>query len=301
MARKETTQSKGPDRPNLVVSRSEAEEKIKAQIDKGRQIINQLIPPNRPFFANDDHRDKTKTECNKWSSYNIELLKRLFSDNSIANGCAKLDVLLAVNAATPNGLRKRIEKDVAQLESILERLELIPELTQESHDELNAATTDKGYSEKSSKSITLKAAQITFVAAVITLIGAVLTSPLWVPIINKIFGDSGESTKILTQREISEDSSAKAISSDPNNLVPIDHNDPGSKKMQTEPSPIISKDEELIQPEEIEGDVNRPKISPIFKIPESTIAPEETAGEVNEPKKPELIKRKEKPIEPEDK
>ncbi len=119
MARKETTQSKGPDRPNLVVSRSEAEEKIKAQIDKGRQIINQLIPPNRPFFANDDHRDKTKTECNKWSSYNIELLKRLFSDNSIANGCAKLDVLLAVNAATPNGLRKRIEKDVAQLESIL--------------------------------------------------------------------------------------------------------------------------------------------------------------------------------------
>jgi len=163
-----------------------------------------------------------------------------------------------------------------------------------------AAASDKGYDEKSSKSITLKAAKITFVAAVITLIGAVLTSPLWVPIINKIFGDSGESTKILTQREISEDSSAKAISSDPNNLVPIDHNDPGSKKMQTEPSPITSKDEELIRPEETEGDVNQPKISPLFKIPERTIAPEENAGEVNEPKKPELIKRKEKQIEPAD-
>jgi len=140
-----------------------------------------------------------------------------------------------------------------------------------------AAASDKGYDEKSSKSITLKAAKITFVAAVITLIGAVLTSPLWVPIINKIFGDSGESTKILTQREISEDSSAKAISIDPNNLVPIDHNNPGSKKLQTEPSPIISKDEELIQPEEKEGDVNRPKISPIFKIPERTTAPEENS------------------------
>lgn len=300
MARKETTQSKGPDRPNLVVSRSEAEEKIKAQIDKGRQIINQLIPPDRPFFADNSHRDKTKTECNKWSSYNIELLKRLFSDNSIANGYAKLDVLLAVNAATPNGLRRRIEKDVAQLESILERLELIPELTQGSHDELNAATTDKGYSEKSSQSITLKAAKITFVAAVITLIGAVLTSPLWIPLINKIFNDSGEATKISPQSRIGRDIYPEDIPSGHNSPAMVDYNAPGTEQLHAEPPPITRRSEELIQPEEIEGDVNRPKISPIFKIPERTIAPEENAGEVNEPKKPELIKRKEKQIEPED-
>jgi len=301
MARKETTQSKGPDRPNLVVSRSEAEEKIKAQIYKGRQIINEFIPPDRLFFADDNHRDKTKNECSKWSTYNIALLKSLFSDDSIASEYTMLDVFQAMSTTTPKDLRKRIEKGVARLESILERLELIPELTQESHDELNAATTDKGYSEKSSQSITLKAAKITFVASVIALIGAVLTSPLWIPVINKIFGDSGETTKISDDHRTSRDAYPEDIPSGPNRPAMVDYNAPGSKQLHAESPPIIGRGEELIQPEEIEGDVNRPKISPIFKIPDAAISPEETVGEVNEPKIPELIKRKEKPIEPEDK
>ena len=297
MARKETTQSKEPDRPNLVVSRSEAEEKIKAQIDKGRQIINEFIPPDRLFFADDNHRDKTKNECSKWSTYNIALLKSLFSDNSIASEYAMLDVFQAMSTTTPKDLRKRIEKGVARLESILGRLGLIPELTGVSQDKQTGVAKGKRDGEKWYQSRTIQAALITAgVLLVVSIVG-------WLIIlyVNKSDGRSDVGTTISNEPEISGDFSPAITTTGPNSPSIVDYNTPGSKQLHAESPPIIGRGEELIQPEEIEGDVNRPKISPIFKIPERTIAPEENAGEVNEPKKPELIKRKEKQIEPEDK
>ena len=297
MARKETTQSKEPDRPNLVVSRSEAEEKIKAQIDKGRQIINEFIPPDRLFFADDNHRDKTKNECSKWSTYNIALLKSLFSDNSIASEYAMLDVFQAMSTTTPKDLRKRIEKGVARLESILGRLGLIPELTGVSQDKQTGVAKGKRDGEKWYQSRTIQAALITAgVLLVVSIVG-------WLIIlyVNKSDGRSDVGTTISNEPEISGDFSPAITTTSPNSPSIVDYNTPGSKQLHAESPPIIGRGEELIQPEEIEGDVSRPKISPIFKIPERTIAPEENAGEVNEPKKPEFIKRKEKQIEPEDK
>lgn len=245
MARKEKTQSNEPDRLNLVVSRSEAEEKIKAQIDKGRQIINQLIPPDRPFFADNSHRDKTKTECNKWSSYNIELLKRLFSDNSIANGYAKLDVLLSVNAATPNGLRKRIEKDVARLESILERLELIPELAQVSQIDQNAYAKENSNGEKWYQNRTIQAALITTgVLLVVSIVG-------WLIIlyVNKSDARSDVGATISNEHEISGDFSPATAAGGPNKPAMIDYNSPGSKREKEKPPPLMKRDETAIEPE----------------------------------------------------
>jgi len=295
MARKETTQSKGPDRLNLVVSRSEAEEKIKAQIDKGRQIINEFIPPDRLFFAVDNHRDKTKNEYNEWSAYNRDILKSLFSDNSIADGYGMLAIFQA--SQTPNDLHKRIEKGVARLESILGRLGLIPELTGVSQDKQTSVAKGKRDGEKWYQSRAIQAALIT--AGVLLFVSIV--GWLIILYVNKSDGRSDVGTTISNKPEISGDFSPAITTTGPNSPSLVDYNTPGSKQLHAESPPIIGSGEELIQPEEIEGDVNQPKISPIFKIPDAAISPDETVGEVNEPKIPEFIKRKEKPIEPEDK
>lgn len=144
----------------------------------------------------------------------------------------------------------------------------------------------------------------TIQAALIGLGGLLFVSIVgWLIIlyVNKSDGRSDVDTTISNEPEISGDFSPAITTTGPNSPSIVDYNTPGTEQLHTEPPPVTRRSEELIQPEEIEGDVNRPKISPIFKIPERTIAPEETAGEVNEPKKPELIKRKEKQIEPEDK
>jgi len=154
----------------------------------------------------------------------------------------------------------------------------------------------KGGGEKWYRNRTIQAALITAgVLLVVSIVG-------WLIIlyVNKSHARSDVGTTISNEPEISGDFSPAITTTGPNSPSIVDYNTPGSKQLHGESPPIIGRGEELIQPEEIEGDVNRPKISPIFKIPERTIAPEETAGEVNAPKKPELIKRKEKPIEPED-
>lgn len=296
MARKETNQSKDPDRLRLLVPKLEAEEKIKKQIDKGWEI-SRLIPPfPQPFHA-DAYQDETKAQCNKWAAYNRELLKMLFSDNSIANGYTKLDTLLVAIASTPQDFRKRIEKDIGHLESILQRLELMPEALDVPQPEPDRVVEDKPSTEKWYQNRTIQ-------AALIGLGGLLFVSIVgWLIIlyVNKSDGRSDVGTTISNEPEISGDFSPAITTTGPNSPAMVYYNAPGSKQLHAESPPIIGSGEELIQPEEIEGDVNRPKISPIFKIPERTIVPEETAGEVNEPKKSELFKRKEKQIEPEDK
>jgi len=155
---------------------------------------------------------------------------------------------------------------------------------------------NKGNGEKWCQNRTIQAALIG--AGVLLLVSIV--GWLIILYVNRSDRLSDVGTTISTEPEISGDFSPAITTTGPNSPSIVDYNTPGSKQLHAKPPPIIRRGEELIQPEEIEGDVNRPKISPIFKIPERTIAPEENAGEVNEPKKPELMKRGEKPMEPED-
>lgn len=87
---------------------------------------------------------------------------------------------------------------------------------------------------------------------------------------------------------------------DANNRQRVDYNSAKQQLLDKDQPLITKKEKRPIEPEEREGDVNRPKSSPITKIPETQIAPEETTGEVNEPEKLEIIKKEEKPIEPEE-
>jgi predicted nucleotide-binding protein len=111
--------------PNLVVTREEAKQKIKAQIEKGRVISEMSINC-------DDDLEKAKADITKWSKYNVELLTRLFDNSSIPNEYNRFVGAIVPRNATLDWLvhdfRKNMKIKLTRLEAILERLELIPEL-----------------------------------------------------------------------------------------------------------------------------------------------------------------------------
>ncbi len=109
---------------NLTVLRSEAEEKLQTRIAIGTELLSTQITSEAQL---DEERAKYFT----WSDYNIELLSRLFTSDTIANEYSGL----AVGAwAGPTSLETEIENHredinskIRRLNSIKERLELIPE------------------------------------------------------------------------------------------------------------------------------------------------------------------------------
>lgn len=112
--------------PNLVVSREEASEKIQARIDKGQEILALLILPESEL-------EEARAEYHKWSSYNSNLLSRLFDDSSIADKY-KRGILFSTGGWSLPHLeteidryRKKVTDKINHLRGILEELELIPE------------------------------------------------------------------------------------------------------------------------------------------------------------------------------
>jgi hypothetical protein len=65
---------KPPDeRPRLLVGRAQAEARLKAQIEKGRELLSE------------QSSDACKKAYYTWSEYVYELLRSLFSNESLAN------------------------------------------------------------------------------------------------------------------------------------------------------------------------------------------------------------------------
>lgn len=108
----------------LVVSKMDAEEKIQNRIDKGNELHKAQINSWEQLEA-------TKKDYYKWSDYNSELLKRLFTNDTLADEYIGFFGAV-VGGATPSlseevhDLRKRIQEKIHRLESIKERIELIP-------------------------------------------------------------------------------------------------------------------------------------------------------------------------------
>ena len=111
--------------PTLTTTRFIAGEKISAQIQKGKAILDSSISSHEDLrLANDS--------ASKWSAYNTELLTRLFTNLSMAN---------EYNDYIPGGpyttdytfdqevgfFRDLLHAQVKRLEGILERLDLVPE------------------------------------------------------------------------------------------------------------------------------------------------------------------------------
>ena len=123
MPKKRTPRESNPN-PNLLISRAEAAEKIKRQIEKGRELAGREILSANVLEA-------TRAEKNKWASYTTELLKRIFDQETIAKD---YEYTYPVTYVRPSAaqmvqtLKEELAKKLTKLESVLERLELIPEL-----------------------------------------------------------------------------------------------------------------------------------------------------------------------------
>jgi hypothetical protein len=110
----------------LIIPRSSAVQKITAQIEKGKQLLGIKI-------TTDAQLDDAWDAYRKWSSYNKELLKRMFSDSSFVDEYAPYSAA-TVRSSYSVGERigwyvDAVRSKVVRLEGFLERLELIPEGT----------------------------------------------------------------------------------------------------------------------------------------------------------------------------
>jgi len=112
--------------PTLLVPREEAEKKITTQIEKGQEIRNAQI-------SSWEALQSAETERSKWQKYTGELLRRLFDSPSLAEEFNPV-IGFAVVGGGPRELGREVrdfirdmDHDVATLESVRDRLELIPE------------------------------------------------------------------------------------------------------------------------------------------------------------------------------
>ncbi len=114
--------------PNLVVSREEAMTRIQDRIDKGK-LLHSL------HLQNQHELDEAEKEKDKWSAYNFELLQRLFDNSLIAKEYNNIYGFTVIKDSYNYSLRdeikdfrESIEMKLNNLESIHERLDLIPEI-----------------------------------------------------------------------------------------------------------------------------------------------------------------------------
>ena len=110
----------------LLVTRLDAESKIGDRIEKGKELLNRKI-------SSRDELETNRKDYYKWSEYNTELLKQLFSNSSKSEEYDSDSFAIFTDVGQPslqddiNDLHKDIDKKNQRLESIKDRLELIPE------------------------------------------------------------------------------------------------------------------------------------------------------------------------------
>src|SRR6185369_1215277 len=109
--------------PNLLIPRAEAAEKINRQIEKGGELAKRETESL-------DALEALRADKNKWASYTTELLKRIFDQDTIAADYEYAYGPIYMRPTFPQMVRtvkEEITKKLTKLESLSERLELIPE------------------------------------------------------------------------------------------------------------------------------------------------------------------------------
>lgn len=117
-------QSTQPKRATLQVPRSEAEARIREQIEKGKRLLELQI-------RNSAELEQARNEEEKWSDFNAELLKRIVDTDELVKkyypGGGFVSWGPVPFAAEVEEFYSDIKRYITCLESILGRLELIPE------------------------------------------------------------------------------------------------------------------------------------------------------------------------------
>jgi predicted nucleotide-binding protein len=101
--------------PRLLVTRTEADTKIRERIHKAAEVI---VPADMAT---------TKANLEKWSKYNIQMLRSIFDSPDISDEYGNWWASTSGYTNPWNILQKHLEGKVTRLESILERLEFFQE------------------------------------------------------------------------------------------------------------------------------------------------------------------------------
>src|SRR2546422_6552858 len=108
--------------PHLIRPRKDVLRDLRSQASKGRSIGTKEYESYEVELAEDKER--------KWNEYNLELLKRSFSDVSIAEEYSRIPWTRPARSTPANKLyahETRMLRRVSSLESLLSRMKLIPE------------------------------------------------------------------------------------------------------------------------------------------------------------------------------
>lgn len=125
MARKtQGAYSEPAKRPTLQMPRAEAEQRIQAQIEKGRELVQLAI-------RTEEALRQAEAEEQKWSDYSRDLLRRVVDTDDLVHAYSP-GIVGFVLGERPldrrvNDFYREVTGRVERLESILGRLELIPE------------------------------------------------------------------------------------------------------------------------------------------------------------------------------
>lgn len=109
----------------LLVSPDEAQSKLRERIEKGKEILN-FSPRSHEEFK------EAQRKYYKWDDFNVELLKRQFTTDEMSDEYSAFVGGFVVSAYGPSlgeeikDLKDDIETKIHRIESIIERLELIP-------------------------------------------------------------------------------------------------------------------------------------------------------------------------------
>lgn len=122
MARKQ--QPTEPKRATLQMPRPEAEARIRKQIEKGQELLELRI-------GNSAELEQARNEKRKWSDFNAELLRRIVDTDELVDDYYPIGGFFSLGpvpfAAQVKELYSDVQDYVTRLESILGRLQLIPE------------------------------------------------------------------------------------------------------------------------------------------------------------------------------
>jgi predicted nucleotide-binding protein len=128
MAQKKQTIKDVLSPPNLTESREEVRKKLQERIEKGKTLRDQ-------HFNSQHELDEATNIKKKWSEFNLEMFKRLFDNSAIAKEYEEAGSLSFAFIGGEYSFKDEVQdfrdsigKKIIKLESILERLDLIPEI-----------------------------------------------------------------------------------------------------------------------------------------------------------------------------